>query len=156
MSVKEKCQLVADTVRAWAGIREHVGKFRELLTQLQATGFKIGNCKTKEYRSAMIAIKHAYPCNVARTYLNYMSQFKKLLREPLPATGNIVITGFKRSRSKSGQPEMTELFPNNGDKASAAAAAGKSSIKPTAAGGKKQKAEVTHTHTQTHLSLIHI
>ena len=107
ISVKKKCQLVADTVKAWAGIRQHVGRFRELLTQLQATGFKIGGFKTAEYKSTMIAIKHAYPNNKAHTYITYMCQFKKLLSEPLPATGNIVITGFQKSRSKLRDSEMT-------------------------------------------------
>ena len=82
MTAKKKCQLLADTIKAWAGISHSVGKFRELLTQLQATGFKIGGCKTAEYKTTMIAIKHTYPGDSGKTYMNYMWRFKKLLSEP--------------------------------------------------------------------------
>ena len=123
-AVATKCRLIVETIKAWAGINDSVGKFRELLTQLQQTGFKIGRCKTAEYKAAMLAIKHAYPKNKQSTYLNYMYKFKKLLSQPLPATGNVSITSIQNSRLKLNQAENTVvIFPDFEEDTSAAAAA---------------------------------
>jgi hypothetical protein len=57
------------------------------------------------------------PENKPKAYINCMCNFKKLLSEPLPATGNVSITGRQKSRFKLTQAERTVVvfhseFPN--------------------------------------------
>jgi hypothetical protein len=129
IALKNRCKLIADTIKAWAKINHSVGNFRLLLSQLQETGFKIGGCKTSEYKTAMIAIKAAYPHNKQKVYINYMCNFKKLLSQPLPATGDVSITRRENNCLKSTQDSKTFVIIPDIDEAAAAA----SSTKPAAA-----------------------